>query len=379
MFIDNITIIISIIVLLLTIASVVANPFFRSIKTKSTKDTTIELPPLTVVVLSQNNVEALDKHLPLIFSQDYAPGFEVVVVGEKGDLDLEAVLAKYADNKNLYATYIPKRSLFMSKPKLSASLGIKAAHNDWIIMLNASCAPASDKWLQTIAESIDSNTNIVLGYSNYKDDVKPYRRFIRLREACYYLRAAAHGIAYRSTGANIAFRRSEFISGDGYRGNLQHVYGEYDFIINKFARPYSTAITLLPDSFVHNDCPTKKTWTEYCIANSHVGRHLERKALMHLSYITDALFMYINYAVIITTGVFAVLTGRWIALAVAALCLIATIALRIFFVKRKCNIFSEHISAWSIPFYELSLLWFDILTKLRYIRADKHDFSTHKI
>ena len=77
MFIDNITIIISIIVLLLTIASVVANPFFRSIKTKSTKDTTIELPPLTVVVLSQNNVEALDKHLPLIFSQDYAPGFEV--------------------------------------------------------------------------------------------------------------------------------------------------------------------------------------------------------------------------------------------------------------------------------------------------------------
>ena len=337
------------------------------------------MPPLTVVVLSQNNVEALDKHLPLIFSQDYAPGFEVVVVGEKGDLDLEAVLAKYADNKNLYATYIPKRSLFMSKPKLSASLGIKAAHNDWVIMLNASCAPASDKWLQTIAESIDSNTNLVLGYSNYKDDVKPYRRFIRLREACYYLRAAAHGIAYRSTGANIAFRRSEFISGDGYRGNLQHVYGEYDFIINKFARPYSTAITLLPDSFVHNDCPTKKTWTEYCIANSHVGRHLERKALMHLSYITDALFMYINYAVIITTGVFAVLTGRWIALAVAALCLIATIALRIFFVKRKCNIFSEHLSAWSVPFYELSLLWFDILTKLRYIRADKHDFSTHKI
>jgi hypothetical protein len=92
-----------------------------------------------------------------------------------------------------------------------------------------------------------------------------------------------------------------------------------------------------------------------------------------------ALFMYINYAVIITTGVFAVLTGRWIALAVAALCLIATIALRIFFVKRKCNIFSEHLSAWSVTFYELSLLWFDILTKLRYIRADKHDFSTHKI
>lgn len=235
MLIDNITIIICIVVLLLTVMSVVANPFFRSVKSnRSYKEEGCELPPITVVVLSQNDVEALDKHLPLLFEQDYAPGFEVIVVGEKGDLDLEAVLGKYADHKNLYTTYIPKRSLFMSKPKLSASLGIKAAHNEWIVMLNASCAPASDKWLQSIARNIDDNTNLVVGYSNYKDDVKPYRRFIRLREACYYLRSAARGMAYRSTGANIAFKRSEFIGKDGYRGNLQHVYGEYDFIINKF-------------------------------------------------------------------------------------------------------------------------------------------------
>ena len=80
MLIDNITIIICIVVLLLTVVSVVANPFFRSVKSnRSYKEEGCELPPITVVVLSQNDVEALDKHLPLLFEQDYAPGFEVIV------------------------------------------------------------------------------------------------------------------------------------------------------------------------------------------------------------------------------------------------------------------------------------------------------------
>lgn len=84
MLIDNITIIICIVVLLLTVVSVVANPFLRSVKSnRSYKEEGCELPPITVVVLSQNDVEALDKHLPLLFEQDYAPGFEVIVVGEK--------------------------------------------------------------------------------------------------------------------------------------------------------------------------------------------------------------------------------------------------------------------------------------------------------
>lgn len=380
MLIDNITIIISIIALLLTILSVTCNPFFRTIKVKKCKERdNNNLPSITIVVLSQNDEKALDNHLPLILSQNYTPGFEVVVVGEKGDLGMETILGKYASNKKLYSTYIPKRSLFMSKQKLCASLGIKAAHNEWIIMLNASYAPSSDKWLQTIAEDIYDDTNLVIGYSNYKKDVKVYRRFIRLREACYYLRQASRGLAYRSTGANIAFKRSEFICRDGYRGNLQHVYGEYDFIINKFAKTGCTAISLNPNSFLRQNCSSKKSWKEFCISNSQVGSHLQRKNSMRLTYIFDTFFMYLNYVILIVTGIYSGLTSRWISLAIVAVCFIATISLRTYLVKRKCSVFDEDISAWFIPFFELSLVWFDMLTKLRYIKADKHDFSTHKI
>ena len=100
---------------------------------------------------------------------------------------------------------------------------------------------------------------------------------------------------------------------------------------------------------------------------------------MRLTYAFDVLLMYLNYAALIAAGVYSGVTGRWLALAIAVVCITFTLTLRIILVKKKCRLFGERISAWAIPFYELSLVWFDMLTKLRYMRADKHDFSTHKI
>lgn len=385
MIIDNLSIIFGCIIVLLTAISIVANPFARSISRKEdnnvAKDGNIceTLPKISVVVLSHNNAEALDKHLPLILTQDYAPGYEVIVVGEKGDTNVEGVLNKYAHNSLLYATFIPQQSLFMSKPKLSAALGIKAARNEWIVMLDATCKPMSDEWLKSVANSIKSGTNLVVGYSNYEDEAKAYYRFIRLRESCYYLHTASYSTAYRSTGSNIAFKRTEFIQRDGYRGNLQHVYGEYDFIINKFARQGATSVVTHPDSFLREDSPTKKNWSERCIANSHVGYHLERSISTRLAYVIDVVFMYLCYMANIATGAFAYMTSRYPLLAIGVVCLLAAIGMRIWLVKVKCRQLNEHLSSWKIPFFELSLVWFDLITLLKYAKADKHDFTTHKI
>lgn len=384
MIIDNFTIISCLSLIILAVLSIVASPFARNIKVKEENnsegnDEANALPPLTVVVLAHNNPEALDEHLPLILTQDYKSGYEVIVVSEKGDMDTEAVLGKFSGNPLLYTTCIPKRSLFMSKSKLAAALGIKAAHNEWIVMVNGSCRPSSDTWLTSIARNINNSKNLVIGYCNYAEDAPAYYRFVRLRESCYYLRKAIKSTAYRATGPNIAFRRSEFIENDGYRGNLQHVHGEYDFVVNKFASPHSAAVALQPDTFVRDSNYTKKAWNERCIANSHVGMHLQRSKVMRISYITEAILMHTAYIANIAAGIYGALTFRYVTLAIAALCLIATIGFRTWLAKKKCTLFGEEISAWAIPFYELSLVWHDAKTRIRYIKADKHDFSTHKI
>ena len=90
MIIDTISIIACVLIVLLTIESIIANPFFRNIRRRDDDDFSVadaesidELPKLSVIVLANNNFEALDAHLPLLLTQDYAPGYEVIVVGEK--------------------------------------------------------------------------------------------------------------------------------------------------------------------------------------------------------------------------------------------------------------------------------------------------------
>ena len=384
MIIDTISIISCIIITVLLVVSVVANPFFRKTDKADDFDTPnsvndSDMPRITVLVLANNNAQALDANLSIILTQDYAPGYEVIVVGEKGDLPTEAVVEQYAHRGHLYATYIPHRSLFMSKSKLAVALGVKAAHNEWIVMVNAECRPQSDVWLKTLASRMDSEANLVMGYSNYDSEARGYYRFARLRTMCYLLRRAVGSIAYRTNGTNIAFRRSEFIAQEGYRGNLQLVNGEYDFIINKYAQPGQTRVVTAEDAWIREDSPTSKQWHDRDICYAHIRKFLSRSTAPRTLFNFDMTMMYANYAALVASIVLSAVSQRWILLAVAALYLVLTIVLRSLIARKVYVKFGEEIPAWRTVFYELSIVWRQLSTKIRYSRADQYDFTTHKL
>ena len=384
MIIDTISIISCIIITVLLVVSVVANPFFRKTDKADDFDTPnsvndSDMPRITVLVLANNNAQALDANLSIILTQDYAPGYEVIVVGEKGDLPTEAVVEQYAHRGHLYATYIPHRSLFMSKSKLAVALGVKAAHNEWIVMVNAECRPQSDVWLKTLASRMDSDANLVMGYSNYDSEARGYYRFARLRTMCYMLRRAVRSVAYRTNGTNIAFRRSEFIAQEGYRGNLQLVNGEYDFIINKYAQPGQTRVVTAEDAWIREDSPTSKQWHDRDICYAHIRKFLSRSTAPRTLFNFDMTMMYANYAALVASIVLSAVSQRWILLAVAALYLVLTIVLRSLIAHKVYVKFGEEIPAWRTVFYELSIVWRQLSTKIRYSRADQYDFTTHKL
>ncbi len=384
MIIDTISIISCIIITVLLVVSVVANPFFRKTDKADDFDTPnsvndSDMPRITVLVLANNNAQALDANLSIILTQDYAPGYEVIVVGEKGDLPTEAVVEQYAHRGHLYATYIPHRSLFMSKSKLAVALGVKAAHNEWIVMVNAECRPQSDVWLKTLASRMDSDANLVMGYSNYDSEARGYYRFARLRTMCYLLRRAVGSVAYRTNGTNIAFRRSEFIAQEGYRGNLQLVNGEYDFIINKYAQPGQTRVVTAEDAWIREDSPTSKQWHDRDICYAHIRKFLSRSTAPRTLFNFDMTMMYANYAALVASIVLSAVSQRWILLAVAVLYLVLTIVLRSLIARKVYVKFGEEIPAWRTVFYELSIVWRHLSTKIRYSRADQYDFTTHKL
>ena len=383
MIIDTLSIIACLIIVLLTATSLFANPFIRRIQQKGYVDPQLvdeqHLPNVTVLVLANNNAHALDAHLPLLLTQDYPADYEVVVVGEQSDLHVETAIKQFAQNKHLYATYIPPRSLFMSKKKLAVALGVKAAHFDWVLLLDSNSHPVSDTWLKSMASHMDPDANLVIGYSNYDQDTKSYYRFDRLRNDCYLLRCAQRSIAYRANGVNIAFRKSEFIENDGYRGNLHLVNGEYDFIVNKYARPYSARIAIEPDAWVREETPTPKTWHDRNICYASVRKCLQRSFGIKALFTIDLTMMHLNYTLLLLSIVASAILHNWLVLAVASLALILTLVLRTMAAKKVYRQFGEQIASWKTVFYELYIVCHSLATNIRYTKSDKRDFTTHKL
>ncbi len=380
MIIDTLTLIFGSIVILSAVLSVLANPFLRKTGNNGKSEISADSnEPVSVVILAHNNAKALDLHLPVILTQDYEPGFEVIVVSEQGDLATEAVINHYNNNPKLRSTFVPAHSLFMSKQKLSVSLGVKAAKNEWVVLLDAECAPQTDTWLKTMARNFCESSDLVIGYSNYTPSTKPFYRFVRLRTMCYLLNQARRGTAYRTNGTNIAFRKSMFVNGDGYRGNLQHRNGEYDFIINKYATQGNTLVEASYEGSVREDTPTKKGWTDKNMYYMHLKHHMQTPFRYRLLTFADSFAMHANYILAIAAGAFAAVTHRWNLLAVSILSIVLSVTIRTFIANKKFKSFNEPMQKIRIVPYEISLLWNSLKNTLKYINTDKTDFTTHKL
>ena len=401
MLIDLTSIVASGILIVLAVISWFANPFFRARNLfspyQSLDDETLDAenpqaevqpskeppfkkwPRISILITAHDNALELDNHLPTLLSQDYPGIFEVIVVAEKGDGSTEDVLKRYLNNRKLYYTFIPDSSRYMSRKKLMITLGVKAARYEWILLTEASSTPLSDTWLKTFAKNMTDDTNLVLGYSNYAKEVPAYYRFEQLRNACYCLNKAKGGIAYRTNSNNVAFKKEEFINKGGYRGNLQFLRGEYDFLVNKYAKREQTAVETDINSWVVDAKPSKKAWRQLHANYLCVRQQLRRNKRFRLIYNFDHCLFHLNYLAILSALVFSILTSRWILTGVAAIMLILTIIIRSRMAKKVLKRSKTEIPIWKVVPYEISILWKTIKYFFWYLRTDKTEFSSHKI
>lgn len=382
MYVDEITIIICLALFFLSVISLLTNPFFRKPKTVQNNDidsNNISLPRISVLILAEDNQEGLHQTLSAVVAQDYQQDFEIIVVIEHGDLVAENVINTCAQGRKIYTTFVPKKSLFMSKQKLAVSLAVKAAHNEWIALLQSGCVPQSNKWLATLARNChDEKVSIVTGYCNYSTDAPAYFRFQQLRSALYLMYRAQHKSAYSANGYNILFRKSVFIGDDGYRGNLQYRYGVCDFIVNKYARKGNTVPELSQDACVREKF-VKKNWYNKNFQYLHFRKRLAGRLSMRFSYHLDLSMMYLNYAINCAAIIYSSLAMNMLLLSVSIFILVMTIVFRIIMAAKVFARFGEPMQKYKIIPFELVLSLYDMILKLKYLKSDKNDFITHKL
>ena len=368
--IDTITLILGAATLFLALVAPMMSPLFRRLRQEDA-EAVEELPKVTVLLVSNGDHVALDEHLPIFLTQDYEPGYDIIVVSEKADAETDNVLKRYANNQRLYSTFVPESSRYMSKNKLAITLGVRASKNDW--------KPEGSGWLAAFASSLSHRKSLVMGYVNYEKDSKPYHRFEQMHTALYLLRAAQNGNAYRTNCPLLAFKKSEFMESNGFQEHLRYSIGEYDFLVNKYAKLGEHGITVSPDAWLTENAISEKTWQNRQVYHEETNKHLEGGLGLRTQFITDQTMLHLNYIVVLAVMVFAALTSRWILLGVSVAALVLSLMLRIVNGKRALQAMGVSVPSWKVIPYEWSMLFRNIMTRFRYEYADKNDFISHKV
>lgn len=169
--------------------------------------------PFSVVITVYDQAHDLEEQLPAFLKQEYEPGYEVIVVDESSTDETPDVLKLLKNEYNhLYSTFLPKPSAQIFRRKLALNIGIKASHNEYIIIANANNAPADTDVFKAIAEVLDAKAELTLGYVT--------KKHIRLQP--FDSVAEAEGHIRRLERKLKKVRERKY-------GN--YIWGRYDFII----------------------------------------------------------------------------------------------------------------------------------------------------
>lgn len=377
---DTLTITVCAVLLLLAVATPFCNVLFRRPILDSDEGTSNDepgdaaiKPGFSIIIPVHDNSTEIERNLPAILEQKYSGDFEVIVVDESSTDETEDVLTRLKSQYgNLYTTFIPDTSHYLSRRKLSLTIGVKAAKYDWLILMSADSKPVSENWLETMASYCKGD--LVLGDTRYADDATDYERFDYIKSWFRQARKAQKSIAYAYCGRNLAVRRELFFKHNGFLKNLKFLRGEYDFLVNEYSTPYNTSAVLNPELRVVREAPTKKGWTNEKLFSLMTSKWLQRRYSYIFPVVIDTMLLHITFLLQIAAIVISVLRENYVITAAAGLSLIIGYMLRVLIASKAMKAIDENISAWKIPFLEMSEIWRNAILNIKYLSSDKEDF-----
>lgn len=338
---------------------------------------TQELPPLSVIICAHDEVENLRRNLPAILAQDY-PDFEVIVIndGEKNESE-DYLLQLEEQYRNLYHSFVPDSSRYISRKKLAVTLGIRASRHDWLVLTEANCQPQSNQWLRLMARNFTPHTGVVLGYSGYERGKNWLHRctaFDSLFTAMRYLGFALGGHPYMGIGRNLAYRKQLFYDQKGFSAHLNLRRGDDDLFVNQVAHGENTRVETDPEAIVRMQPIYRgKDWREEKIGYASTARQYKglQRWLAGLETFSRLLF----YAAWLSMTVMGILNFHWMVAGIGVLLFLLRFAVQAIVINTTAQSLNEKYR------YRLTLPLFDLLQplqslwwKLCYLFRDKREF-----
>ncbi len=224
-----------------------------------------EAPPVSIIVCAHDEEKNLRELLPLLLNQAYTQ-FEVIIVNDRSnDGTYDFVLLASVTEKKLRVVDVPQGPEHVNPKKFALTLGIKAAHYDWVLLTDADCRPQGDQWLHSMMSAAGSPaTEIVLGYSAYRKLPGWLNSFIRFETqltGIQYAGLALAGMPYMGVGRNLLYRKSVFLRSKGFGVHRKLTGGDDDLFVNRIADKSNTRVVLDRDSLILSS--PKTSWSTF--------------------------------------------------------------------------------------------------------------------
>lgn len=335
-----------------------------------------QLPPVSVILVTKDSGSVLRDNLPKILNQNY-PSFEVIVINDKSTGEDEDILKRLsAEYSNLYYSFIPNTTRYVSNKKLGIAMGIRASRNEWLVFTEPYCYPVSENWLRSLASHFTSKTEIVLGYSNFEYATGWFARKITMQKlfnSLRYLGWAASGRPYMGIGKNLAYKKNLYEQHKGFSDHLQLLCGEDDLFINAVAHADNTKVAIGPESIVRQPVPLyKRIWQEEKISYMVTG-HFYRGGGIRLLNALDTWTCVLFHLATLGGVVVSSMNQQWMTLIAFFSLWVVRLFCEIVVLKKSANDLNEKLGCVFLLF-DLVRPWWSMWTWLQYTFRNKRDF-----
>lgn len=204
---------------------------------------------------AQNLPELLDSIVKLNYPQHL---FEVILVNDASEDDSVSIIKKYIETLhkrhntgNFNLKIIESKSTTNSPKKEAITSAIKISKFNWIVTTDADCV-LPKYWLDVFDEFVQINDpNCMVAPVTYHGKTSFFNRFQSL-DFLSLQGATIGGFGIKKpfmcNGANFAYRKSEFISVNGFKGNDTIASGDDVFLLEKFLKHNPKKVSYLKSS-----------------------------------------------------------------------------------------------------------------------------------
>ncbi|HPF50431.1 MAG TPA: glycosyltransferase [Draconibacterium sp.] len=218
------------------------------------------MEPISVLLTVRNEEENLKRILPQLLTINTVK-YEAIAVDDYSLDNTYSVLGSFRQRFNHFKiSSLNEETRFSAK--LAQNIALKAAQNEWVLILPVDALEVSRDWLGGFAVNTTThNRKVLIAYSGIETAPGWYNLLCRIENFEQQIRSAgfiSNGIPFVYFEENVAFRKKEYFDIGGYGQKTKEPYANLELIINQFITKKNSVIIFNQNTCLRRSVKTDK-------------------------------------------------------------------------------------------------------------------------